>query len=446
MISLVLSDLRANVRVWVGILLVAAAAGFAAAIGAGLLETANAHEGPTRQSLQNASSPVLIFSGFTALVVLSSTANLTVSVQRRSYALWQILNIRPLFVALVVEVQLAVVAALGAIVGVILSGVTFQRIFDFLFATWNFSVPVEPKANVSTLVLVVVGIVGVVVISGLRSARKAALTSPLQVLTEPEPPQVRMTWVRYLLTVLAVAATYGLVSMMADGDVQTVTSTSILVAPAIVMVFATAGPLLLPLALRAWTWIVPARASTAWYLARHTARYRVTQSAATISPLMVGIGLSGGIYTCIAILAEYVQQQSGDASGYVLEPGQAVQLLGGPLLIAGIGAAVTVFMSGGARQREVALLQAAGSSPRQIIGAAILEAIIYTFTAALLAFIAVMITAVIVSSSLGMSLTGIHYPSILIVTAFGFVLILTASLSPTFAALCRDVTRTLASV
>ena len=56
------------------------------------------------------------------------------------------------------------------------------------------------------------------------------------------------------------------------------------------------------------------------------------------------------------------------------------------------------------------------------------------------------ITAFIVSSSLGMSLTGIHYPSILIVTAFGFVLILIASLSPTIAALRRDVTRTLASV
>lgn len=161
---------------------------------------------------------------------------------------------------------------------------------------------------------------------------------------------------------------------------------------------------------------------------------------------MVGIGLTGGIYSCISILAEYVQQQSGDASGYVLEPGQAVQLLGGPLLIAGIGAAVTVFMSGGARQREVALLQAAGSSPRQIIVASVLEAVIYTLTAALLAFVAVIITAFIVSSSLGMPLTGIHYPSIFIVTAFGFVLILIASLSPTIAALRRDVARTLASV
>lgn len=446
MITLILSDLRANARVWVGILLVATAAGFAASIGAGLLETANAYEGPTRKALQNASSPVLIFSGFTALVVLSSTANLTVSLQRRSYALWQILNVRPIFVAVIVELQLAIVSALGAIIGAILSAVAFRGLFDFLFASWNFSTPVEPHTNISTLIAVILAIIGIVVISGLRGAKNAATTSPLQALTEPEPPKIRMTWIRYLLTALAVAATYGLVSMMVDGDVQTVTSTSILIAPAIVMIMAAAGPLLLPLTLRAWTWIVPARVSTSWYLARHAARYRVTQSTATISPLMVGIGLAGGIYTCVEILAEYVRQQSGDASGYVLEPGQAVQLLGGPLLIAGIGAAATVFMSGGARQREIALLQAAGSTQRQIAVSAILEAVIYTLTAMLLAFIAVVTTAFIVSSSLGMSLTGIHYLSILIVTALGFVLLLTASLGPTIAALRRDVTRTLAGV
>lgn len=444
MTSLIFSDLRANARVWVGVLLVAAAAGFAAAVGAGLLETADAYAGSTRRALQNASSPVLIFSGLTALIVLSSTANLTVSLQRRSYALWQILNVRPLYVALLVEVQLAVVAAIGAIGGVALAGMTFPSIFDFLFASWTFSVAVGPRTNTSTLMAVVLAIVGVVVVSGLRGARSAALTMPLQALTEPEPPRARMTWIRLLLAALAVASTWGLVSLMADGDVQTVTSTSILIAPAIVMTFASAGPLLLPLALRAWTLIVPARVSTAWYLARHAARYRVTQSSATISPLMVGIGLAGGIYTCIAILAEHVDQQSGDVSGYVLEPGQAVLLLGGPLLIAGIGAAVAVFMSAGQRRREVALLQAAGSNPGQIIGAAILEAVIYTVTAALVAFTAITITAIIITRSLGMTFTGIHYPSIIIVTVIGFVLILSASLSPTLAALRRDVATTLA--
>lgn len=444
MIALVISDLRANTRVWIGILLVAAAASFAAGIGAGLLETANAYDGNTRQSLQNASSPVLIFSGFTALVVLSSTANLTVSLQRRSYALWQILNVRPILVALVVEAQLALIALVGAAVGTVAALFAFDSVFDFLFASWNFSTPIQPQASEPALLAVILAIVGVVVLSGLRGARNAALTSPLQALTEPEPPRIRMTWIRYLLTALAMASTYGLVSMMATGDIQTVTSTSILIAPAIVMIFAAAGPLLLPLTLRAWTWILPARASTAWYLARHAARYRVTQSTATISPLLVGIGLTGGIYTCIAILAEYVRRQSGDASGYVLEPGQAVMLLGGPLLIAGIGAAVTVFMSGGARQREVALLQAAGSSPRQITIAAILEALIYAVTAAILALITIIITAIIVSSSLGMPLTSIHWPSIAIVTVFGFALILIAALSPTVSALRQDVARTLA--
>lgn len=444
MISLVASDLRAKTRVWVGILLVAAATGFAASIGAGLLETANAYDGSTRQSLQNASSPVLLFSGFTALVVLSSTANLTVSLQRRSYALWQILNIRPILISLIVEAQLAIIAALGAVIGAVASRVAFLDVFNFLFASWNFSTPVHPRVSVPVLAAVVLATVGVVVFAGLRGARNAALTPPLQALAEPDPPRIRMTWVRYLLTALAVAATYGLVSMMATGDMQTVTSTSILIAPAIVLTFATAGPLLLPLTLRAWTWILPAKASTAWYLARHAARSRVTQSTATISPLLVGVGLTGGTYTCVAILAGYVRTQAGDASGYALEPGQATMLLGGPLLIAGVGAAITVFMSGGTRQHEVALLQATGASPRLITIAAVLEAVIYTMTAALLAIVAIVITSLVISHSLGMPVTGIHWKSVTIVTLFGFVLILIAALSPTVAALRRDTARTLA--
>lgn len=58
-------------------------------------------------NLQDLGWSILLFSSVAAIAVLMTTANLTVSAQRRSYALWQLANVSPRQVSRVVLAQLA---------------------------------------------------------------------------------------------------------------------------------------------------------------------------------------------------------------------------------------------------------------------------------------------------------------------------------------------------
>ncbi|WP_395242085.1 hypothetical protein, partial [Salmonella sp. s60732] len=78
MIRLILSDLVAHSRVWLGVFAVTVAAGFVGAVVAGLLETGSFHGGAVQEGLASTSSAVIMFTVITALIVLGSTANLTI--------------------------------------------------------------------------------------------------------------------------------------------------------------------------------------------------------------------------------------------------------------------------------------------------------------------------------------------------------------------------------
>ncbi len=101
-------------------------------------------------------------------------------------------------------------------------------------------------------------------------------------------------------------------------------------------------------------------------------------------------------------------------------------------------------MSGSARERELALIQAAGSTQSAVILTAIWEAVIYTVTAAILGTAATVIGGVIIAAKLGLSFPVISFSTLALIAAGGFILILAATVAPTIAALRREITRTLA--
>mgnify|MGYP006378063985 FL=1 len=159
---------------------------------------------------------------------------------------------------------------------------------------------------------------------------------------------------------------------------------------------------------------------------------------------MVGITLAGGLFTTAATLGTAVAAQTGRTDGFDLEPGGVVLMLGGPLLLAAVGAAATVFMSGGAREREFALLQAAGATRAVIVKLAIWEALIYAVTATLLAALAIGIGAVVPPSAPGLPGPTLSLTSAWLVAGCGLALLLAATVLRTVAALRLESPRTLA--
>lgn len=447
MIGLILSDLSAHARVWIGTLAVAITAGFVGALAAGLIETGIAHGGQVQKSLDSSSSVVIMFTAITALIVLNSSANLAVALQQRSYALWQLVGIRPSYIGLVVLAQLVIVAALGAMIGCLAALPAFEPLFDYVFRVWDGMSGITLHLGITGASWVTAAVTATVVLGGLRGARRASRTPPIEALREPEPPKAKMGWFRWLVLAGTLTGTVSLAANLnEEASLSTLSGQAMLLTPLIAAVFAAAGPVLYPLVLRAWTSLVPAGMSATWYLARHSARHKLAQSTAAISPLMVAITLAGGLYTTGATLgAAYVAQNGGDGRGWSDIPVEGVVLLlGGPLLLSAVGAAATVFMSGQAREREFALVQAAGSTRAAILVTALWEAVVYAVTAALLGAAATVIGGFALSSALGLAAPTVPVTAIGFIAGGGFLLILAATVGPTAAALRHEIPRTLA--
>ncbi|MGK5681157.1 hypothetical protein [Actinoplanes sp. URMC 104] len=433
MLRLILSDLVANARIWLGALLVAAATAAVGAVVASDIQTAVAVGGSEALALYGISGTVAAFTVITALIVVGAVTNLTVTLQQRGYALWQLVGIRPGLVRLVVTTQLLLVSLLGSAAGCLLAVPILEPLFRYAFAGSPGLSALSPAFGPAGAVPVVLFVTLVVTVGGFRGARRAAHTAPLQSLRDTELPDRRMTvgrWVGGLATLAILAA---VVARLPSTGLDTISVPLMLIAPLTAGVLAAFGPLFLARLVRGWTSVVPASASAAWYLARSSTAANVGRSTATISPLMVAIALAGGLYAA--------NGAAGAGSGD-LTTGSVVLLVGGPLLLAVLGAVATIFMSSRRREREFALIVAAGGTPSVVLTAAAAEAVIYVGTALLLGAAAVATATVIGAWVAHWSSAGV-LPS-LTVAALSLILVLAATVLPTLVALRHEIPRVLA--
>ena len=88
--------------------------------------------------------------------------------------------------------------------------------------------------------------------------------------------------------------------------------------------------------------------------ARHTARYGLSLSTSVETPVMVGFDLLAGVASLSNMLAFYAQQQGLLDYKTSLDFTSTILLLGGPVLLCAIGAAVSVVMTSKSRTRDVA--------------------------------------------------------------------------------------------
>ena len=385
MMRLAFSDLRDHAATWIGAFLVAVGCGY---IGGWAVSIEASAE--TFDVLRSVGSVVIAFSSVAAVAVLALTANLTVDTQRRSYALWQLANMKPRLVSAVVLVQLVVVAVLGAICGTLLTTITFPPLFPWVFGARVEYAQAVPRVGAALMPFVWLAVAGTFLCGGLKGARSAGRTSPLAVLRESKPRRAGMTWMRVLLFAgLAIGAWQ--VAAIMIGSVPGVVMNWSLYLPILTTAgIAAVGPLAFAAILKAWTSVVPQSRWNAWYVARHTARFGLSASTSVETPIMVGFGLVAGIYSVMSIWADYSGQHGMTFTG--LDWTAAILMMGGPVLLCAIGAAVSVVMTSKSRTRDVALLIAGGAQPRTLLAAAVCEAFIHAVTATLAGMAAVVVS------------------------------------------------------
>lgn len=435
MIRLVFSDLRDHATTWIGAFVIAVVCGYIGGWAASLVAT-----GQRYQNFADLAWIVLVFSAIAAVAVLVSAANLTVSVQRRSYALWQLANVSPRWVGVVVLAQLAVVAVLGTGVGTLVEAATFEPLFPLVFSS-PFYQPIDQVVlDVGLPFMPVVWLVaaGVFLLGGLKGARSAGRTPPMTALRAPEPPHKGMTLLRVLLFAALAFGTCRLAVFMVVSGAEAAFDNSLYIPLLMVAMLVPVAPVALSALLSAWTAFVPRGRWNAWYLARRMARHGLSASTSVETPIMVGFGLVTGIFSLGNALGAYVREQ-GMSTSTSLDFTSTILLLGGPVILCATGAAVSVVMSSRTRIRDVSLLVASGARPQTLVAAAACEAFIHAVTATLAGMACVVASNAVVAQAVGLPLfRGLAFGEGLVVSLAGFALVLVATIVPTWSALNKE--------
>jgi putative ABC transport system permease protein len=258
---------------------------------------------------------------------------------------------------------------------------------------------------------------------------------------EADPPLAPMSRRRRVGAALLATLVVLLVISVRDTPLEQVQVPLMLVGPLVAGVVIALGPVIFVPFLRTWTALVPAHVSASWFLAARAGAHGTARASATTSPLVIAVAFSGGLYAATDTVRAAVAAQTGrEPPAPPLQT--AVLLIGGPLLLAAVGAAATVFMSGRVRDRESALVRAAGGSHGVVLLSAVWESVIHAATATALGLVAVVVTAGVAawatSPGGGFSTPRFGTGAVATTAGAGLLLLLAATVPTTLLALRRD--------
>jgi putative ABC transport system permease protein len=377
-VRLIAADLVDSWRVWLGALAVSIAASLGASVPGVLVVTGLNIPGVPGIALLSIAGTVLAFTVVAVVVVLTSVMRLTVSLLAPTYALWQLAGVTPGTVAVTLMAQLAVVAAAGGTIGAALGAMSAPP----LVTTWLHGAVglsmVRPISTPAGSFGVAVVTTVIAMLAGIGAAVRAGRTPPVAVMRTDEGVDRRGRTVVRVLLVATLSALALQMILTIPGALQTGAAQALLVGPVLIAAVAVAGTAVTAPVGRWWTALVPERSSVSFAIARATVAWSGTRSATAVAALVVAIGLPSALVAGQRTLATVLGEH---ASG----TGTTSLVLGGPVLLAAVGAAATVFMAGRDRGREQRLLATVGATPAFGVAVAALEGVILLVTAAVVA-------------------------------------------------------------
>lgn len=394
MLRLAWSDLRRSAGQWVWALVIVAVTG--ACSGAQMMITRGALAAAHAAGDESMVEGARVFQGWTltavslsAITILVIVASLVVRQRERAHGLWRALGMRPRALRAILLGQLAVVGALGALVGQ-LGTYPLARLLRPMLVEQRMVLPDAGLAPSASDLPVLVGLaVAVSVLGGLGATRRsvgAQVVSLLRGLDERRERRWRLgravlrgiCVLGCLIGLVAAAVAAAGAEPGTEKAIGTVVSGAFAALGAVLL----AAPWLVPVIERAWTALVPAR-SPAWFLARRAAAHQAGRSAATVIPFTVASGLVGMFYP----------MRIFGASG--VTPTGLFSMFGPALIVAWAGGVAVIAMGAARRRRDAALLVAAGSRNRQVRAAQVLEGVIHAVTTTLLGAITAVAVQVI---------------------------------------------------
>ncbi|AQX79180.1 hypothetical protein BWO91_03535 [Plantibacter flavus] len=392
MAGLVLRTLLHQWRVWISLLLFLALAN-ALLVSVGVLVEA-AGRLPVREQriVRNLSTPMYGMASLAVFVITSSAVSLAVQLQRRPFATWKLAGMSSVRIAGVLVSQLIVLGTVGGALGLPLALLVAPRFTGWVLQANAVAAIVDAPASTLVLLSTWALLIGILLLAGLQGAGSILRVPAVDAVLSAEVVRRRPTAFRLALSLVMSAAVLAVAAGMvgtASGDVSSrlglLVGLAMLLSLLIIPLIALHVSRIAAMFLAAWTWIVPRRWSTAWYLARRGCAFRLDRVGVSLVPLYVAVALANSIYTVFET-ADSARRAAGlvSAGEHGINHSGVWTILGPTVVLAIAGTATVVVMAARERVHERALLAVGGVSHRSIVGAGVVEAFMYAVTATFL--------------------------------------------------------------
>lgn len=400
--AIIVAELRAAWSSWLAVLLAFVTASFAvllSLIGFSAVEQVVALgelDEDAVLSLRFLPSWNLTLSLLAGLSVIAAVTGLVVQARRGALARLALAGATPGQVSRILLAQVAVVSALGAVVGGTLALVLVRPVLGSelrdrgLDPDTAAELVSRVRPDVPMALLGALGFIGWAVLSARGQAKIASRLSPVEALRTVPGAAVRRRragrWVAAGLLALLVIGMAAMAVRMApqlgvDGS-SAVLQTAVLCMLLTGSVLSLSAPLTVGLLTRAWTALVPSR-SAPWVLARTGVIAKGERLARTVTPIMFAIGILvglGALAGSTTAFLESIGHEGLDQAGVV----SLLLLVALVLLISTGGGVSVVLMMSRQREAELALIGVTGASMAQQVLTVVLEGVIITVTAVLL--------------------------------------------------------------
>ncbi|MGV9387229.1 FtsX-like permease family protein [Nonomuraea sp. NPDC003707] len=417
MTRLALAELRADWRLWAGPLAVvtvtAALVGLAAmhwwSAGSPEVAAAAARAGTTVDDVRAASTTLYVCTAIAAVTVLGTVCLATVDALRTRIARWRLAGALPGQIRWAVLIQMAVLAVAGTALGSVVAAVCAEpasRVLERMGGEQAVAVDLRMTAN--SVATTLVATLGICVLGARRPAWRSARVPAVEAVRDAGTTRHAMTtrrWFFAAVMTLAIGAQIVMhASLKGPDQLSAGMNNSLFLGIDVTILIVILAPAGLSAVLRLWSAVLPARLSSAWFLARHSAAHQITRSSATVVPLMVGASLYGVFF---GLAGTWQESLRAGGSALRLNTVDTYVVLTPVAALGAVGSIAIVCLTARGRQREFALLRAAGATSRTIVTMTVYEAVLYTTTAIVLSLAGV--AATVLATAVTLSATGLPF-------------------------------------
>ncbi|MBZ8176578.1 ABC transporter permease [Corynebacterium sp. 3HC-13] len=382
---------------WVALIITAVALSIVLTLNVALIIAGVSISGEAQQAYVSMGGVALSFTVLTGIASFSLVVSTCLRLQRRDVALWQIAGILPRTALVILLLEVLLVSATSAVIGVLAAIAVWPAYAGFV---GHSGLPHSEvlQQNIPTLALIIgVGTTAVVsVLTGIRTSRNVVQTNLVESVrassafwgkTPSLPARLlkSITGVALVAGVIAIYLAIGHGKLITDqhkiGDfLTTYPGMGILLC----LTFAVIGSPLIRVLAKLTTYLP---GNVPHFLASREVIARPSLTTSLVLPISLAAAAVGVMTTWVEKLKDILYTAAGSSDSVSAPPEQMALLLAGPVIAACVSASSIVFATASHRQEDNALLVVSGSTPSAAYIKAVVEVLIYTVISLVCAYV-----------------------------------------------------------